>query len=304
VTEALLEARDLRLRYAGGVQALDGVSFDLGAELVGLLGPNGAGKTTLLSVLARRLRHQQGSARLLGVSLEKPKDRMAWLRQVSYLPQEEGPPDMLSGREVVELALALARPEWSRERQRRAAANALERVGLAKVANRRAAGYSGGMRRRLGLARALAPAPALLLVDEPTSGLDPDERVSFRDLLCDLADVSAVIVSTHIAADVEVSCSRVIVFNVGRVIWDGKPAAMMAASVGRVFAATLDEEEAAALAQKCRVTSMVRQESGLSVRYLAARPAGNTDVACSPTMEEAYVDLVNRYQQVRTEEEP
>jgi ABC-2 type transport system ATP-binding protein len=303
VTEALLVARDLRLRYAGGVQALDGVSFDIGAELVGLLGPNGAGKTTLLSVLARRLRHQQGSARLLGVSLANPRDRIAWLRQVSYLPQEEGPPAMLSGREVVELALSLARPEWSRERQRRAAGTALERVGLATVAHRRAAGYSGGMRRRLGLARALAPAPALLLVDEPTSGLDPDERVSFRDLLCDLADVSAVIVSTHIAADVEVSCSRVIVFSAGRVIWDGIPSALMSTSIGRVFAATLDEEEAADLARRCRVTSMVRQERGVSVRYLAAQPIRSEDAACSPTMEEAYVDLVNRHQHGETEVE-
>jgi ABC-2 type transport system ATP-binding protein len=296
VTEVMLQVRDLHLRYAGGVQALDGVSFDIGAELVGLLGPNGAGKTTLLSVLARRLRHQQGSARLLGVSLANPRDRIAWLRQVAYLPQEEGPPAVLSGREVVDLAVALARPEWARDQQRRAAATALERVGLAKVAHRRAAGYSGGMKRRLGLARALAPAPALLLVDEPTSGLDPDERVAFRDLLCDLADVSAVIVSTHIAADVEVSCSRVIVFNAGRVIWDGTPAALMAASVGRVFATTIDEEQAAVLGESCRVTSMVRQASGVAVRYLADRPVRDGDTACSPTMEEAYIDLVNRCQ--------
>jgi ABC-type multidrug transport system ATPase subunit len=289
---ALLELEDLHFRYAGGVQALDGVTLEVGAGLVGLLGPNGAGKTTLLSVLARRLKPQRGTGNLLGIPLVDPGGRAAWLERLGYLPQEEGPPSQLSGREVVELALALARPTWSRRRRQATVDDVLHQVGLAAVADRRAIGYSGGMRRRLGLARALAPGPTLLLVDEPTSGLDPEERVAFRELLTGLAEVSAVIVSTHIAADVEVSCSRVLVFADGRVVWNGSPSQLMATCDGRVRSLVVDEDAAAKLARRHRITAMVRDGDQVRLRFLAEPSQAMEGEPVAPTLEEAYLQLV------------
>jgi ABC-type multidrug transport system ATPase subunit len=295
----LLRVDNLSLRYAGGVQALDDVSLEIGPELVGLLGPNGAGKTTLLSVLARRLRPQGGSGTLLGIPLENPRARLDWLSKISFLPQEEASPSVLSGREVVETALALARPEWPRTKRRQAAEDALARVGLSNVAERRAIGYSGGMRRRLGLARALASEPLLLLVDEPTSGLDPEERVAFRDLLGNLADLSSVLVSTHIAADVELSCSRVVVFVAGTVIWDGIPSQLIARCSDHVFSCTVAENDLERMKKTARITSVMQRHEGYDVRYLAEQPINKASKPVAPSLEEAYIRLV----QERTPEE-
>jgi ABC-2 type transport system ATP-binding protein len=151
------------------------------------------------------------------------------------------------------------------------------------------------MQRRLGLARVLALRPRLLLVDEPTSGLDPEERVAFRDLLVRLADVAAVIVSTHIAADVEVSCSRMLVFLAGRIIWDGRPSELLAACEGRVRRCELaDETAAGGLAATYRVTATRREEGCVTLRYLVEPDDPGPGEPCAPTLEEAYIDLVRR----------
>jgi ABC-2 type transport system ATP-binding protein len=148
------------------------------------------------------------------------------------------------------------------------------------------------MRRRLGLARALAPGPALLLIDEPTSGLDPEERVEFRELLGGLAEVTAVIVSTHIAADVEVSCSRVLVFAAGRIIWDGTPTALLATASGRLRTAEVDDAELPSLAASYRITAQVRQGHRVRVRFLSEPDRPQVGEPCAPTLEEAYLALI------------
>jgi len=231
----------------------------------------------------------------MGVPFDAPGSRVPWLEQMSYLPQQENPPSRLTGREVIHTTLALSRPEWPRKKRRDAVDRALSWVGLLPVADRTATTYSGGMRRRLGLARTLAPQPSLLLVDEPTSGLDPQERVAFRELISRLAEVSAVIVSTHITADVEVSCSRVAVLFRGRILWDGEPSQLIKRSQHGVYSIRLDKTGMDRLAAGYTVTSAIHNENEFLVRYLASPENPGPGQPCDPTLEEAYIDLITRH---------
>ena len=98
----------------------------------------------------------------------------------------------------------------------------LEQVNLTKDAKRRVGGYSGGMKQRLGIAQALLGDPQLLVVDEPTAGLDPEERIRFRNLLARISGQRVVILSTHIVADIEASCTQVAVLNRGRLAFTAR----------------------------------------------------------------------------------
>ena len=122
----------------------------------------------------------------------------------------------------------------------------LEAVDLQDSAHRPSGQYSGGMRRRLGIAQALIHGPRLLVIDEPTAGLDPEERIRFRNLIAEVADQVAVLLSTHICEDIEATCDRVGVLTGGTIVFDGAPGALMQRHAD---AETLEDAYARELAQ-------------------------------------------------------
>jgi ABC-2 type transport system ATP-binding protein len=188
-----------------------------GGEVHGLLGPNGAGKTTLLRVLLGLVRRDAGSVRLLGRDAEAGgalPDGVAGLVDVpSFYPY-------LSARRNLDL---LARLDGAKPASRGGAVDAaLERTGLVAHADVMVAGYSAGMRQRLGLAAALLRSPQLLLLDEPTSSLDPAGARDVRALARQLANEgAAVLLSSHDMAEVEELCSTITVIDRGRVMFCG-----------------------------------------------------------------------------------
>ena len=187
--------------------AVDGLDLDVPAGSVfGLLGPNGAGKTTTLRLITGLARPTAGVVTIDGVPVSTGGGLDA-RRGIGVLDQDPRYYGWMTGRELVAFAGELQGLD-----RRDAGARAdetLELVGLADARGRRIAGYSGGMRQRLGIAQALVARPRLLILDEPVSSLDPEGR---RDLLALIADVRAsatVIFSTHVLADVERICDRV-----------------------------------------------------------------------------------------------
>jgi ABC-2 type transport system ATP-binding protein len=224
-------------------------------EVRGLLGANGAGKTTLLRLLFGLIAPDAGSIRLLGRPLGGPGS--AALDHVAGFVEEPTFYPYLSGRTNLALLAKLdGRVPGARIEE------ALERVGLAERAGDRVAGYSTGMRQRLGIAAALLRAPRLLLLDEPTSGLDPGGARAVAALLRELAaDGVAVLLSSHQIGELEKVCDAYTVIRDGRVVWDGTAAELVAQAPASAYAlGTSDDERALKIA--ARITGVRAGRSG------------------------------------------
>jgi ABC-2 type transport system ATP-binding protein len=225
--------------YRGGVRALSAVDLTIPTGMYGLLGPNGAGKTTLMRILAGILRPTSGAVRIGEHDCATEAGRVAVKRTLGYLPQELGLYPDLSAREFLDYIGILKGMDDRAMRQRRVD-ELLETVALAHVASRKLKTFSGGMKRRVGIAQALLNDPRLLIVDEPTAGLDPEERIRFRNLLADLAGNRTVLLSTHIVEDVAQTCRVLAVLAGGRVRFNGSVAGLVQAARGKVWIVTTD----------------------------------------------------------------
>jgi ABC-type multidrug transport system ATPase subunit len=163
----------------------------------------------------------------------------------------------------------------------------LELVALADVADRRLKGFSGGMRRRIGIAQALLNDPRLLIVDEPTAGLDPEERIRFRTLLSQLPGSRTVLLSTHIVEDVAQTCRQVAILSRGQVRFRGTVDEVVAHGRGRVWSVTTRHGGP----PPGTVVSALAHENGTRYRVVAdIRPTGNAE-PLEPTLEDGYLAL-------------
>ena len=206
----------------GETVAVDGLDLEIPAgEVFGLLGPNGAGKTTTIRMITTLLPARSGSIEVFG--LDTGRRKMAVRRLIGYVPQQLSADGTLSGRENVALFARLFDvPRRSRAEQ---VESVLGTVGLLGDADRPAAGYSGGMIRRLELAQALVSSPRLLILDEPTIGLDPVARTSVWERIEQIrADTGmTVLVTTHYMEEAEQYCERIALMHQGRIRALGTP---------------------------------------------------------------------------------
>ncbi len=213
-----IEVEELRKSF-GDVQALAGV--DLSAPegtVLGLLGPNGAGKTTLVRILATLVRPDAGRARVLGHDVVTAPFSVR--RTIGLAGQFAAVEEVLTGREnlvTVGRLYGLSRREAAGR-----AVEVLERFALGHAADRRAATYSGGMRRRLDLAATLVGRPRVLFLDEPTSGLDPRSRNDLWVLVEDLrGDGTTVLLTTQYLEEADRLADRIAVIDQGQIVADG-----------------------------------------------------------------------------------
>jgi ABC-2 type transport system ATP-binding protein len=223
----MIELRGITKTWSDGKHALRGVDLSLGEGMFGLLGPNGAGKTTLLSILVLAVDPTSGTRRYDGLDAGAARDRAKIRAAIGYLPQDFQPVRHLTGREYLRLVAELRGVRLTRHQLDRRIEMLLDAVDLRDAASRASGEYSGGMRRRLGIAQALIHAPRLVVIDEPTAGLDPEERIRFRNLIAEVAEDVAVLLSTHICEDIEATCDRVGIIADGRLAYDGPPGALM-----------------------------------------------------------------------------
>ncbi len=169
----------------------------------------------------------------------------------------------------------------------------LAAVGLEEHANRRVRDFSGGMRQRIGIARALLGDLPLLVVDEPTTGLDIEARRRFRDVLIALARKRIVILSSHIASDVETTAMHLLLLARGELRWEGSVEGLLARARGRVFEMVVSDAEVRSLAHQYRITTRVRVPNGIRVRGVAAEGQPLPGAEVKPSLEEAYLSEVS-----------
>ncbi|MGH9492843.1 MAG: ATP-binding cassette domain-containing protein [Terriglobales bacterium] len=228
----VIEIERLSHRY-GERAALDGVSFGVGAaEIFGLLGPNGSGKTTLFRILSTLMLPSSGSARVMGFDAAHSPEALR--RQIGVVFQAQSIDVKLTAAENLRHQGHLY--GMSGAGLGRRIREVLEHVGLAERAGERTQTFSGGMQRRVELAKGLLHRPAVLLLDEPTTGLDPGARRDLWQYLKSLREQEqvTVLITTHLMEEAE-RCDRLAILNQGRLVALGTPAALKSEIGGDVI---------------------------------------------------------------------
>ena len=217
-----IDVRELTKRYtSSGVEALRSVSFSVDErEIFGLLGRNGAGKSTMVRILTTLLAPTSGQALVLGIDVARQPARVR--QAIGTALQEAALDDLMTGREHLLLAARLAGFRGRAAGQR--ADELLDVFGLSGAADRIAARYSGGMRRRLDVAMALVRDPRVLFLDEPTTGLDPQSRRAVWGLVRSLRERgTTVFLTTQYLAEADELSGRVAIVHEGRIAAVGRP---------------------------------------------------------------------------------
>jgi len=240
----IIEVTDLVKEYRGGVQAVDGVSFEVRrGEIFGFLGPNGAGKTTTIMVLITLLIPTAGRAVVCGHDVVREPDRVR--SRIGYVSQDIAVDDALSGEQNLYLQGRLY--HLDRETIARRSAEVLTMVDLADRARDLVSTYSGGMRKRLDIAEGLIHRPAVLFLDEPTLGLDIQTRRRIWDYIRLLRDREGVTVfmTTHYMEEADQLCDRIAIIDHGRIAAIGTPDKLKAGIGGDLLTLDIEDGEGA-----------------------------------------------------------
>jgi len=276
--------------FRGKVRALEEVSLTVPGGILGLLGANGAGKTTLMRLLTGLIRPNSGQITIGDHDMATADGRLAVQRVLGYLPQDLGVYPDLTARQFLDY-VALLKGLDDRPYRRRRVGELLELVNIADAADRKLRGYSGGMRRRVGIAQALLNDPELLIVDEPTSGLDPEKRIRFRTMLSQLAERRTVLLSTHIVDDVAQTCTELAVLGRGRLIYRGTVSDLTARANGNVWS-LVSSSPAPTVGT---VVSALPHDGATRYRIVAATRPSTDAQPIVPTLEDGYVLLAQQH---------
>ena len=220
----MIKVENLSKRYAG-VTAVNNISFEVGkGEIVGFLGPNGAGKSTTMRILSSFIPATSGRASIAGFDVFEHS--LEARSRLGYMPENVPLYGDMRVTEYLNYRAALKGVKGRRIRER--VGDVKELCNLKEVENKTIDTLSKGFRQRVGLADALVHDPDLLILDEPTIGLDPNQIRQVRELIRNLGKRHTILLSTHILPEVEMTCSRVIIINKGRIEASDTPQNLLA----------------------------------------------------------------------------
>ncbi|NQX91723.1 MAG: ABC transporter ATP-binding protein [Flavobacteriales bacterium] len=247
-----LQIKNLSKQYQNGVKALNNLSLEIPKGMFGLLGPNGAGKSSLMRCIATLQSPNSGSITWEDIDvLKNPKE---FRKVLGYLPQEFGVYPRSSAQDLLD-HMAILKGIANKNERKEVVKSLLQRVNLYDVRKKAVAGFSGGMKQRFGIAQALLGNPQVVIVDEPTAGLDPGERNRFYNLLSEIGENVAVILSTHIVQDVQQLCQNMAIINQGELLFQGRPENALEQIQGLIWEKQIEKSQVSKYAEEFTVIS-------------------------------------------------
>lgn len=246
--------------------ANENINLILESGVYGLLGPNGAGKTTLMKQIATLKCPTSGKILYNGKDINSLDDK--YRDVVGYLPQDFDAYKNFSAKDFLLYIGALK--GLRKDEAKIKTDKLLNLVGLYEVRNKAISKFSGGMKRRVGIAQALLNDPKVLILDEPTAGLDPQERARFRNLLSQIGKETIVILSTHIISDIESVAKETIMIKDGKVLLQGTHKEILDDMRGKVYSITVEsEDEVYKIQNKYKVVNIQRGISDIELRVIS-----------------------------------
>jgi ABC-2 type transport system ATP-binding protein len=263
MTRAAISITNLTKTYANGKVALGGVSLDIPeGSLFGLLGPNGAGKSTMINIMAGLVDKSSGTVNIWGhdIDVDRRNAKMA----IGVVPQELVFDAFFTPFEVLELQAGL----YGIAKKDRRTAALLDAVKLADKAHAYARTLSGGMKRRLLVAKAMVHAPPILVLDEPTAGVDIELRQQLWAYVRELhAGGVTVVLTTHYLEEAEALCDRIAIINHGQIVANAPTAELLAQAHDKVLVVTVDQELSGVPAQLADLQIKLRGSRRLAITY-------------------------------------
>jgi ABC-2 type transport system ATP-binding protein len=267
MTQAAIAVDALEKTYAGGKRALDGVTLDVPrGSIFGLLGPNGAGKSTLINILSGMVKKTGGRASIWGFDIdEHPRNAKA---SIGIVPQEILFDPFFTPFETLELFAGL----YGVPKTKRRSMELLRAVHLEDKAGAYARTLSGGMKRRLLVAKALVHSPPILVLDEPTAGVDIELRQQLWGYVRELnAQGVTIVLTTHYLEEAEELCDRIAIINHGRLIANEPTRVLTGMALEKIVEVTVDRDVAVAPASPVFEKIELKGERVLAITYSKAR---------------------------------